>query len=211
MINIEELVESLAEDAAAVPPAPHPFALAAKWLAAGVVYVVVSLAVSGLKPGLAADLGDPWLVAEIVFLVAILAATSLSAALLAFPDLHQKRRAAYSPAVFLALFALIVAFSWHADSPPAPLPMHSYECTVSIALFALLPAVWMFYGLRKFASTHYRLAGGIALLYAFSIGALWLRLHEQNDSLIHVIQWHYLPMVGFGILGLWLGKVLLKW
>ncbi|MCE5182151.1 MAG: DUF1109 domain-containing protein [Betaproteobacteria bacterium] len=211
MVNIEELVESLAEGAATVQPAPHPFVLAAKWLAVAAAYVGVSLAISGLRPGLMAAVGDPWFLAEIILLAGILAATSLSAALLAFPDLHQKRRAAFSPAVILVLFALIVIFSWQADSPPAPLPEHSYQCTVSIALFALLPAVWMIYGMRKFASTHYRLAGSIALLYAFSIGALWLRLHEQNDSLLHVIQWHYLPMIGFGILGLWLGKVLLKW
>ena len=36
-----------------------------------------------------------------------------------------------------------------------------------------------------------RLAGGIALLCAFSVGALWLRLHEVNDSILHLFQWHY--------------------
>jgi hypothetical protein len=211
MVNIEELVDSLAEGAANVRPAPHPYMVATKWTAVAISYIVVSLAISGLRPGLMAEFGDPWFLAEIFFLAGVLGATSLSAALLAFPDLHQKHRAAFSPVVLLVLFALTVVFSWQADSPPAPLPVHSYQCTVSIALFALLPAIWMFYGMRKFASTHCRLAGSIALLYAFSVGALWLRLHEQNDSLIHVIQWHYLPMIGFGALGLWLGKVALKW
>jgi hypothetical protein len=211
MGNIDELVESLARDASAVKPAPHPFVQAAKWLAGAAAYIAISLAVSGLRPDWMAMLSDPWFVAEAVLLFAILAATALSGALLAFPDLHQKRRVAFAPAVMLALFALIVALSWQADSPPAPLPAHSFQCTGSITLFALLPAAWVLYGLRRFASTHYRLAGGVALLYAFSIGALWLRLHELNDSLLHVIEWHYLPMVGFGILGLWLGRVLLKW
>lgn len=211
MGNIEELVETLAQEGAAVPPAPHPFVLAAKWLAGAAAYIALSLVISGFRPDFTDKLHEPWFVAEIIFLAGILAATSLSGALLAFPDLHQKRRMAFAPVVILALFALTVLFSWHADSPPAPLPVHSYQCTGSITLFALLPAAWVFYGMRKFASTHYRLAGSIALLYAFSIGALWLRLHELNDSLLHVIQWHYVPMIGFGILGLWLGKVLLKW
>jgi hypothetical protein len=43
------------------------------------------------------------------------------------------------------------------------------------------------------------------------VSALWLRLHEMNDSIIHLIQWHYLPMLAFGLIGLWLGRVLLKW
>lgn len=211
MGNIEDLVASLSEQAAAVKPAPHPFALAAKWLAGAAVYIVLSLLVSGLRPDLTAKLHESWFVAEMVFLVGIVMATSLSGALLAFPDLHQKRGVAYAPMAILALFALTVVFSWQADSPPSPLPVHSYQCTGSIALFALLPAAWVFLDLRKFASTHYRLAGSIALLFAFSIGAVWLRLHELNDSLLHVIQWHYAPMVGFGILGLWLGRVMLKW
>lgn len=211
MGNIDELVEALARDAAAVKPAPHPFRLAAQWLAGAAAYIAISLAVSGLRPDWMAKLGDPWFVAELALLLAILAATALSGALLSFPDLHQKRRVAFAPVIVLALFTLIVAFSWQAASPPAPLPLHSFQCTGSIALFALLPAAWMFYGMRQFASTHYRLAGAIALLYAFSSGAVWLRLHELNDSLLHVIQWHYLPMAGVGLLGLWLGKVLLKW
>jgi hypothetical protein len=65
--------------------------------------------------------------------------------------------------------------------------------------------------MRKYASTHSYWAGSIALLFAFSVGALWLRLHEINDSILHVVEWHYLPMLGFGLAGLWLGKTLLKW
>jgi len=65
--------------------------------------------------------------------------------------------------------------------------------------------------MRKYASTHYRLAGSVALLSAFSVGAMWLRLHEVNDSIAHVIEWHYLPMLAIGLIGLWLGRVVLKW
>jgi hypothetical protein len=49
------------------------------------------------------------------------------------------------------------------------------------------------------------------VLSAFSVGALWLRLHELNDSISHVVTWHYLPMLAAGAIGLWLGRRLLKW
>ena len=75
----------------------------------------------------------------------------------------------------------------------------------------LLPALWMFFLMRNFASTHPYSAGSIALLSAFSMGALSLRLTESTDSIMHVVQWHYLPMVVAGVLGLWLGKKFLKW
>lgn len=209
--EFEQLIDSLTDKATVVKPAPHPARLTATWLAAAAIYLVVSLTLSGLRPDLMQKLQDPWLIAELITLFGIFITTSFSAALLAFPDLYQKRSLAFLPAWMFALFLLVIYFAWQADSPAAPLPMHSFECTLSITLMTLLPAVWTFYVMRKFASTHYRLAGSIALLSAFSVGSLWLRLQENNDSIMHVIQWHYLPMLGVGLLGLWLGKVLLKW
>lgn len=211
MGNIEELVDRLARDAAPVKPAPHPLMLSLEWVTAAAVYLVTSLWISGLRPDLMQKLHEPWFVAEMASLALIFIATSLSAAVLAFPDLHQMRKAALAPVGLFALFMVIMFFAWRADVPPAPLPVHSFRCTVYIMLFSLLPAAWTFFSMRKFASTHYRWAGSIALLSAFSIGAFWMRLHELNDSIIHVIQWHYLPMLGIGLIGWWLGKSLLKW
>jgi hypothetical protein len=211
MSNIEELIDRLAQDTAAVQPAPHPFALSAKWMLTAVVYLAVSLMLTGTRHDLMAKLHDTWFLAEMAALLGIFFATSLSAALLSFPDMHQMRRAAFAPAIASALFIGVIYFAWQADNPPAPLPVHSFECTSMIALFSLLPAVWTFFQMRKFASTHSRWAGSIALLFAFSIGAIWLRLNEVNDSVIHVIEWHYLPMIVAGLAGMWLGKIVLKW
>ncbi len=211
MKDFEKLVADLADDAAPVKPASHPYLLSIKWMAAAAVYLAVALAVSGVRPDLAHALARPLFAAEVVALLLVFIATSLSAALLAFPDMHQKRGLASAPAWMFALFVLVMLLAWRADSPPAPLPVHSFECTLSITLFALLPALWTFYAMRMHASTHYYRGGSIALLSAFSVGALWLRLHEVNDSILHVVEWHYLPMMAAGILGVWLGRVLLKW
>jgi len=149
--------------------------------------------------------------AGLVMLLLVFISATLSAAVLAFPDLHQMRKTAWSPALVFALFIITLLLAWHADTPPAPLPVHSFECTASITLFALLPATWTFISLRSFATTHSHWAGSVALLSAFSVGAIWLRLHEINDSITHVVVWHYLPMLVIGLLGWWLGKRLLKW
>jgi len=211
MGNIEELIAKLAQDTTVVKTVPHPYLLSLKWMGAAAAYIILSLVFSGLRPDLMLKLQQPWFVAEIAALVGIFIATSLSAALLSFPDLHQMRRLALSPVVAFALFALVLFFAWQADNPPAPLPVHNFECTIGITLFSLLPAAWTFFEMRKFASTHYHLAGSIALLSAFSVGALWLRLHEINDSVMHVVEWHYLPMIVFGMIGWGLGKRILKW
>ena len=211
MKDIEQLVETLAADAAPVRPAPHPFMQSLQWTGLAAVYLAVSLALTGLRPGLAEKLHEPLFAAEIITLFGIFIATAVSAALLAFPDMHQKAGVTFAPLAAFALFLLVIFFAWRADTPPAPLPEHSFECTLSIILASLLPAAWAFYVMRRFASTHYRLAGSIVVLSAFSIAALWLRLHEINDSIMHVVEWHYLPMLASGIVGVWLGKKLLKW
>jgi len=211
MENIDDLVARLAQDASAVKPAPHPFLLSLKWMGAAAIYLAVSLAFSGLRPDWFERLHNTWFVAELLALLGIFIVTSLSAALLAFPDLHQKRALVFAPVLPFLVFLLVMFFAWRADSPPAALPVHSFECTIGIMLMALLPAVWTFYSMRSYASTHSQWAGGVALLSAFSVGALWLRLHEANDSISHVIVWHYLPMLVIGLIGMWLGKRLLKW
>jgi hypothetical protein len=211
MRTTEELVAALSREAAPTEPAPHPFALSVRWMAAAAFYLALSLIYSGLRPDLLLKLHEPWFAAEISGLVAIFIATSLSAALLAFPDLHQMRRVALAPVFLLAVFMLALVFAWQGTGSATLLPIHTYECTFCLVLVGVLPAAWYFLGIRKLASTHYRWAGSIVLLSALSIGALWLRLSEPNDSIVHVFQWHYLPMVGFGIAGMWLGKLILKW
>jgi len=211
MGNIEELIDKLAQDTAMVKPAPHPYKLSLEWIAVAVCYLAVALTISGIRSDLMVKLHETWFAAEIAALVAIFVTTGLSAALLSFPDLHQMRRITFAPIATFGLFVLVMFFAWHADNPPSRPPMHSVECTLSITLLAILPAAWIFHVMRKFASTHQYWAGSIALLSSFSIGALWLRLYEHTDSIRHVIEWHYLPMIAVGVVGLWLGKVVLKW
>ena len=213
MRDFEQLVAALAGDAAATTlrRAPHPYLLSLKWLGAAAAYLAIALTLSGLRPDLALVFGQTWFGAEIIALALVLVATSFSAALLAFPDLYQQRGLALAPLGAFALFLLVLLFAWRADSPPAPLPVHSFRCTVDITLLALLPAAWTFLSMRRLASTHCRWAGSIAVLHAFSVGALWLRLSEANDSIVHVMAWHYLPMLAVGMLGLWLGKRIFSW
>ncbi len=211
MTNIDDLVAQLAQEAKAITPAPHPFRLSLQWVGAAAIYLALSLALSGLRADWVERLHNPWFVAEIAALLGIFIVTSLSAALLAFPDLHQKRHLAYAPILPVLLFVAVMFLAWRADTPPSPLPVHRFECTLSILLMMLLPAGWTFYSMRKYASTHYRLAGSVALLSAFSVGALWLRLHEATNSIAHVVEWHYLPMLAIGLLGWSLGRWVLKW
>ncbi len=211
MEDTDKLIESLALDEAPPTPAAHPLAQCLEWLAVAALYVALSLVYLGVRPDLPEKMHSPLFVAEIALLAAIVAASALSASLLAFPDMYQMNRLAYAPVWAAMLFIAVIFLAWLADAPPAPQPAHDLECTLCIASLALLPAGWMLRSMRRLASTHRHAAGSVALLSAFALGALALRLSEQTDSIIHVAQWHYLPMAMTAVLGLWLGKLLLKW
>lgn len=211
MEKVDALVERLAQDTLPLRPAPHPYKLGLSWLLGAAAYLVISLAVSGVRPDWLQQLQHPWLQAELILLVLMCVSTALSAAVLAFPDMHQRSWLTRVPLVLFGVFGVVMLLAWHADQPPAPLPIHSFECTLSILAAALLPAAWVVYTLRRYASTHVRWAGSTALLFAFSVGALWLRLHEVNDSVMHVILWHYLPVIAVGWLGLSVGQKWLRW
>jgi len=211
MADINKLIGELAQEVITVKPAPHPFILSTKWMAGAAAYLALALLISGTRADLMAKFQEPLFALEVAALLGLFVATSISAALLSYPDMHQMRHVAYTPFATLALLVLVMLLAWRADVPPVPSPIHGFQCTIELTLLSLLPIAWMFYAMRKFASTHLRWAGSIALLFAFSIGALWLRLAEQTDSTMHLIQWHYLPVIAFGIAGLWLGKTLLKW
>lgn len=209
--DLDRLVAELAEGAKAVVPAPHPYRLGLKWLAAAIAYLALLLSLTGLRPDWAHALMQPLYDAELLMLMLMLVSAILCAALLSFPDLHQKRALVLVPLWLSGAFWLLLTGAGLAQQPGVPLPVHSFECTLSISLVAILPAAGLFFAMRRFASTHYYLAGTIALLSAFSVGALWLRLHEVNDSIPHVIEWHYLPMLAAGLAGVGLGRWLLKW
>ena len=211
MPDIDQLIADLSKQASPVKPMPHPFVSMLKWAAGTGIYLALLMACFGLRGDMTLKLASPLFLTEIGLLACMILASGLSVAVLSFPDMYQKRLAAFAPLVPLLLFIAILAVEWLEDVPPSPKPAHGIECLLCILCYSILPACWIFYHLRKMASTHAALAGGIALLGATSIGCLALRLSEQTDSINHLIQWHYLPMIALSAIGLGIGGKFLKW
>ena len=211
MKNLDHLITELAAQNAPRTFTPRPFLIALTWLGYAAGYFLIALLVSGTRPDLAAHWHDVEFVVEIVLLLALVLASCASAALLAFPDAYQKARWTLLPWAFLAGLAVLLLLAYAADNPPTPQPLHSWQCTMWIVILAIIPSVCTLWMMRSFAALRRGMAGSVTVLFAFSVSALWLRLQELNDSISHVIAWHYLPMLIFAVLGWWLGKRVLRW
>lgn len=207
----EQLINDLAENAGKVKPSSNPYGLFGRWTVYAAAYIFIAALFLGIRPDFMHTLQSPLFIAELLSLAGVIAASLFSAAILAFPDLYQKKRIALLPVPAFALFVIIMALAFSADNPPAPHPPHAMECLLCISLLSLPPGAFILFNIRRFASTHYYMAGVVATLAAFSTGAMALRLSERTDSISHLLEWHYLPMLGVSILGLLLGKLFLKW
>jgi hypothetical protein len=113
--------------------------------------------------------------------------------------------------VFFILFTALILYQWLAAPTLPPMAMAECMCTLFITIYAFIPAVWLFFMMRDAASTQPAIAGSVVVLSAFSLGALMLRLSEPNDSIMHFIVFHYLPMLAAAIVGVMLGRKLLRW
>ena len=211
MRSTEDLIDSLASEAKPAPLPASPARLFMRWVTVSLIYAGMWLLHFGLRQDLMEKLHAPMFVTELALLAGVMISAGFSAALLSFPDVHQKARLALAPLLPLSLLIALLFLAWRGDQPPAPQPAHGIECLLCIALFAVLPAGWLLYCLRKQASTHAALAGSAALLAAASAGCLALRLSEQADSALHLIAWHYLPLLGFALLGGWIGAKCFRW
>jgi hypothetical protein len=210
-MQTEQLIDELTEKMQAVAPASTPARIFMKWMLYAVVYAAGALFFLKVRPDFMDKLSYPPFLAEILSLTLVIASSLLSAALLAFPDMYQRTRAVFLPVVTFLVFVEVLVWEFIADSPPSPLPPHAMECLLCISALSLIPGAFIIYSIKKLASTHFYVSGLVATLAAFSIGALILRISEQTDSIAHLLHWHYLPMILAAIMGVFLGKLCLKW
>lgn len=207
--NTEQFIEALSKE---IKPSKTTKVLPIflRWLSVCVVYIVVMLYIFGLRSDLSLKFSEPLFVAEITILALMVVAMAVGATILSFPDMLQKKWILLFTPISVVAF-IITLFLAYLGSTSEVSPLHGIECLLCISMFSLLPAVWLFILLKKQASTHQQLLGSVAMLAATSLGALSLRLSEKTDSVTHLLLWHYLPMIGFALLGAWLGKKFLKW
>lgn len=212
----QQLIENLAQKIVPIRPMQPPYILALRLGVVLLAYGCIIGWVLGLRPDLMVQFHRPFYLAEIILLAAVTISSFFAAIYLAFPDQYQYPGVTLLPLYSFALFAvlLLVQAFLPPDARmvfPASEGMQGMECTFCVASVAIIPSALMFIFLRKGATSSPPASGAYSVLAAAGLGCFMLRLSEANDSLIHLVLWHYLPIVLFAILGAFIGKILLKW
>lgn len=211
MANTDKIIEELSDSLQPVEKISCPYKLFFKGMFLTFLYMAVILAVSGFREDIALKLVSPLFIAEIAMLMVIIISGLLTAFFLSFPDICQKKSILLLPFLSFLIFTAILFFEYINDNSESAEIKHGIECIFYIGMVSFAPALLMFRAIRKHAPTYCCVAGLVTLLTSTAIGALVLRLSEKMDSITHIIAWHYLPLIGFAVIGMVIGKKILKW
>lgn len=216
MTNTLDLIASLSSEAVPARKVRAPSYWAVRLLAVLMIYAIGCQFFLELRPDLLTQFARPFFVAEILLLAVLLAGSAIASVLAMYPDAYQKPRLLSLPYVVFGALAILLGFQLVMPqdvrmlTPEGP-GVHAMECAICIASVALIPSALIFALLRMGASVRQLQAGSFAVLTASSVGCLTLRLAEANDSIMHLVQWHYMPTLAFAALGALAGKWLLRW
>lgn len=215
MTKIPNLITKLSNEIKPIEPLRKPTSLTLKLLAALVFYTVVLQIFLGLRDDLFVQITRPLFLAEIGLMFLLFFTAVLAAVLAMYPDLYQKSHLLKLPYVILFFLSLILAAQFFLPIDERMiLPQivtHQMMCTSCILLLSLAPAALIFIILQKGATLVAMQSGIFTVLAASALGCLMLRLSEMNDSISHLLIWHYLPIIFFSLIGALFGRWLLKW
>jgi hypothetical protein len=215
MKNIDTLIDNLSKDLKPVKPVKSPKFYGGVLIALLVSYGYAAQCYLGFRSDLNIQFARGFFLAEILLLVGLFFSSAICSVISLYPDNYQKGSLLKIPKIFLAAFALLflVQIFLPHDARMVILEghdVHDIECTICIALASLIPSALIFIMLSRGVTSNPKMAGFLSVITASSIGCLTLRLAEDNDSLTHLLAWHYLPTVVFALLGAAIGKTLLR-
>lgn len=216
MNSTVDLIAHLSAEATPARKVIAPQYWAVHLLAVLAIYAAGCQFFLGVRSDLMAQFSRPLFTVEIALLLALLLSSAIASVLAMYPDAYQKPQFLKLPYGVFATLVGVMGFQMLMPHDarmvmPQGAGVHAMECAICIASVALIPSALIFTLLRKGATVRQLQAGSFAVLAASSIGGLTIRLAEANDSIFHLVQWHYIPTLLFAALGALAGKWLLRW
>lgn len=207
----EKLIESLVADHQARKPIPSRSLTFFKW--ALIVILCLAVGISGL--GLREDwriLFSQWsLLLQNLFILFSFFFSAWLVLGLGRPGIELKRKSF----IFLSLFilcwsVLLILIGVSEGYSLAQFRRFSPSCIRDILIIGVIPGMALFFLLRSGVYTQRFLSGVLGIGAALGVGAWGVQFTCHNDDPIHILLWHFLPLLVLASLGLWVGKKFLS-
>lgn len=215
-MKTDELISQLVDEAKPVKRLWHPALRVGAWLLVSFAWLFgLIFLVWGFRNDLAMQFEHPLYVAEIVLSFLTAVSSGAAASWLAVPDARGKSWLRFIPLVVLIPLVGLCGYIL-VGTPNYPKALllfdgRGLDCVFDILLFSLVPAVMLYFMVKKAATTHYYWMSGLALLAVGSFAYMCQRLIEKNDDMVHIFQWHIAPILLLSLIGIMLGRSIWKW
>jgi hypothetical protein len=207
-MKTEDLILELSKTVTPVKRLESPLKRTMKWLSFTTLSLLSGVAIMGVREDIGLVIFNKYFWVQSFLLSVLAIASAVSAFLINIPG--EKRKSLFIiPAItFIGWGLILLIFVTNVDRTSDGI---GFACIRDISLLGLLPGVGLFIMLRKGAPLKIGFSGVLALLAISSIGALGTQFICSNDDPLHILLWHFLPVLILSLVGVIIGKALLQW
>lgn len=207
-MKTENLINALVNHAKPVKRLSSPPVRFLRWLIAVMFCLGAGILLFGLRPDLHSVAFAPSFSFQALFVFGLALLSALSAFLLSVPDKKNLWLDTLPIVTGVALAGTLLWGIFGSDSTHAGL---GFTCIRDIVVLGLLPGALLFFMLMQAAPLRLGKVGFFAMLSVGALGAFGTQFICKNDDPLHILLWHYLPVLVLGAVGIMLGNIFLRW
>lgn len=203
----DDLVSRLVADLVPVPRLASPGRRAALFGIFAAVAVGGGVGLAGTRPDLLSKLCEPAFVVDAALVALLFGCSTIAALQSAVPG--ERSAAARATVLVLAAWLFSSAQAFYAESQQAAFVL-GVRCVERVAALSALPALVLIAMLRRAAPLRAEVSGLFALLASSSAAALGARALCSKDDGLHLLLWHWGPVMVTAMMGAFMGRLVLR-
>lgn len=206
-MKTEVLIHNLAQKATPVKRLSAPHIRFIKWLASSMFCLLIGILYHGLNIDVDTVASQPAFDFQLVILVALVISSGFSAFIMSVPG-EIKSLIKYFPIGTLGLLLLVILISIYSTNSVSA--GSGLSCIRDVVFLGGIPGFLLIFLLRKARPLDFAKVGLFAFISSSAIGALGTNLICENHDPLHILVWHFMPVLVLGGAGIVFGRWLLK-
>jgi hypothetical protein len=205
----DNLIENLAKDLEPVRGGSQRLPPSLRWFAVTILCVGTGVSLLGLRSDIISAIYSIsfWLQLSLIVLLSI---SAISAAfILSIPGHDKTKIVPWLVGAPLSMWFLqfLVGISWDNLSTP----WQGYFCSTEILALGILPGAFLIFLIRKSAPTNLGLTGTFGMIGTAAAAAVGTHFTCSLQEPMHLMLFHFAPILVIGAVGILIGKRLLRW
>jgi hypothetical protein len=202
-----ELIQNLTSNLKVVTPIKYKLKDYALVLLVGFFSVLFGVAFSGIRSDFQNIILTPSFITQSLVLLMLALLSTVSAMQMSIPSLKKS----VSQNIVLATLGFwAITLIYLLVNSNSPFAGWGFSCASEILANSLAPSAALFFMIRNAATLNRFSTGWLVLTAGAAFGALATQLSCSYSDPFHLLIWHAVPVVVIGLLGISIGKFILK-